>query len=204
MLEKLSAALLAFGPFGLLLLATIDSAGLPLPESADVVLVVLAANRPGDAWRNAALAVCGSVAGNLILFLAARRGGRRFRDTVPEPGSRNERFRAWFNRYGLVTVFIPCLVPVPLPLKIFVISAGVLHVSLARFLLVIAAARIPRYFGLAWMGMQLGSESYRFFKNHAGELLGLAAALALVLYGLIRLNDRRRFAARDQGIGDGG
>ena len=192
LLQKLAAWLLTFGPLGIFFLSLIDSAGLPVPEGADLLLVWYAARQPDAAWAVAAIAVAGSVGGNSILFLLARRGGRRFRESVPEPGSRSQRFRDWFHRYGLVTVFIPCLLPAPLPLKVFVISAGVLHARFLTFLLVVTAARVPRYFGLAYMGRKLGQESYGFFTHNALALLGVAVALGLGLLLLVRLNDRRR------------
>ena len=70
-----------------------------------------------------------------------RRGGRRFMERT-EPG-RGVRFRQWFQRFGLVTVYVPALMPVPMPLKFLVISAGALRTG-SSFLIVILLARIPR------------------------------------------------------------
>ena len=51
---------------------------------------------------------------------------------------------------------MPAVLPIPLPLKVFVISAGVLRTALARFIAVVVVARTIRYFGLAWLGISLG------------------------------------------------
>ncbi len=103
------------------------------------------------------------------------------------------KFRGWFGRYGLLTVFIPALVPfVPLPLKVFVLSAGALGVRPVSFLLVILAARIPRYFSLAYLGRELGEHSLEWFGSHKWHLLIGALGLFGVLYAAARLVDRGR------------
>ena len=66
------------------------------------------------------------------------------------------RFRAWFERYGLVTVFVPALLPIPMPLKLFVVSAGALQTGIRPFLLVVVLARVLRFFSEAWLGVKLG------------------------------------------------
>ncbi len=64
----------------------------------------------------------------------------------------------WFQKYGLVTVFVPALVPLPfLPFKAFAACAGAMGVSRWRFLGVLAVGRILRYLGLAYLGVKLGT-----------------------------------------------
>ena len=71
---------------------------------------------PDRAYFTAAMAVAGSLGGNIRCFWLSRHGVRRF-FKPPEP-AKPGRFREWFDRYGLVTVFIPALLPIPLPLKV--------------------------------------------------------------------------------------
>ena len=195
LLHKIAVALAAYGPWGILLLAAIDSFGIPLPAAIDLLVVGVAAtsaNSPGHAYFTALLAIIGSLAGNIGLFQAARHGRRLFSRSEPAPG-KSQRFEQWFYRYGLLTVFIPAVTPVvPLPLKVFVISAGVLRTPFVRFLAVILLARVIRYFGLAWLGIQLGEDAQGFLQRNGWTLAGVALALALALVFLIRLNDRRR------------
>ncbi len=188
----MSNTLAAWGPWGIFLLAFIDSAGIPVSVGMDALLILLGAKAPQAAWIGASMAVAGSMVGNAMLFMAARKGGGRF-VKYKEPGSPG-RFRHWFNRYGLVTVFIPALVPIPLPLKVFVITAGMLRTPISSFLVVIFAARVIRYFGEAWIGVKLGQESVHFLKDHMWSLLGAAVVLFAAIYLLLRLNDRRRAA----------
>ncbi len=157
----------------------------------DAFLILIAVERPSLAWVCAGLAVAGSMVGNVILFHAAHRGGRRFMNKAA-PEGRGAKFREWFKRYGMVTVFVPALIPIPMPLKLFVISAGVMGTSFAEFFPVVLAARTLRYFGEAWLGVTLKHESTSFLKTHAWMFALGAAGLFLSLYGFILLRDRRR------------
>ena len=156
MLHKITLALVAFGPLGIFLIGVIDSLGVPLPAATDYWLLTVAVDAPQRAYFTALMAVIGSSIGSIALFLAARHGRKLF--SKGEPTSiRGQKFQQWFNRYGLLTVFVPAVTPiVPLPLKVFVVSAGALHTRIGRFLAVLLAARIIRYFGEAYLGVQLG------------------------------------------------
>lgn len=191
MFRHLTDILVAWGPAGILLISLLDSAGVPVAGVFDALLILIAVKSPSIAWLCAALAVVGSTTGNVILFWAAHKGGRRFMDKAA-PEGRSARFREWFRRYGMLTVFIPALVPIPMPLKVFVISAGVMGTSLGEFIAVVLLARIGRYFGEAWLGVTLGTGSAAFLKSHAWHFIAGAAVLFLVLYGLIVWRDRSR------------
>ncbi|HEY2016063.1 MAG TPA: VTT domain-containing protein [Bryobacteraceae bacterium] len=194
LLHKIAVALAAYGPWGVLLLSALDSLGIPLPATIDLLVIGVAATSaqsPGHAYITALLAVLGSTVGNIALFQGARHGRRLFSKGEPQPG-RSQRFQKWFYRYGLLTVFLPAVVPViPLPLKVFVISAGALRTPFVRFLGIILLARVIRYFGLAYLGIQLGEDAQGFLQRNGWTLTGVALGLTLVLCFLIRYNDRR-------------
>ena len=195
MLHTLSEALVRFGPAGVFLLAVLDSSGVPIPAAMDFLLMFVAYKSPDRAYFTAAMAVAGSLGGNITLFLAARHGVRRFFKRI-EPGKPG-RFREWFDRYGLVTVFIPSLLPIPpLPLKAFVVSAGVLRTPLSQFVAVILVSRTIRYFGEAYLGARLGLGAQDYLKHNAWTLAGVALGMALGMVVLLRLAERRRGAAR--------
>jgi membrane protein YqaA with SNARE-associated domain len=190
-LQQLTAVLIAWGPAGILLLAILDSSGIPVAGVFDALLILIAVERPSVAWLCAGLAVAGSTVGNVILFWSAHKGGRRFMEKAA-PDGRAAKFREWFRRYGLVTVFIPALIPIPMPLKLFVISAGVMGTALGEFTGVVLFARLLRYFGEAWLGIRLGRDSTQFLKGHAWHFVIGAVALFLILYLFIVWRDRRR------------
>jgi membrane protein DedA with SNARE-associated domain len=119
----------------------------------------------------------------------ARKGGGGFMAKAA-PEGRAAKFRTWFRRYGMITVFIPALIPSPMPLKVFVISAGVTGTALVEFVGVVLAARFLRYFGEAWLGIALGRESTKFLTTHAWHFIAGALLLFVALYGLILWRDR--------------
>ncbi len=160
----------------------------------DALVVVVAAANHSVAWTAAGAAVMGSLVGSLVLFYIARKGGEAYLARYTS-GGRGARFKGWFEHYGLVTVFVPAAVPIPLPMKVFVLSAGAMEVSPASFCTVLLAARIPRYFILAWLGTKLGPQTLPFLKSHIGWLVLIAVVLCLFLVGAIRLIDRRRAIA---------
>jgi membrane protein YqaA with SNARE-associated domain len=190
MLARLTALLVSYGPLGILLLAFIDSAGIPVASGMDALVILVAVKAPSRAYFAASMGVLGSLIGNLVLFMAARTGARRFVRDVPHPGPR--RFHAWFERYGLLTIFIPAMMPIPLPLKIFVISAAVAHTPLRSFIAVIVLGRAIRYFGEAYLGVALGRDSLPFLRAHSWALIASAVALFAVLYVAVMLNERRK------------
>ena len=192
MLHKITLALVAFGGPGIFLLSVIDSMGIPLPYATDYWLLTVAVDAPRRAYFIALMAVAGSSIGSIALFLAARHGRRLFGEGEPT-SARGQKFQRWFNRYGLLTVFVPAVTPiVPLPLKVFVVSAGALRTRTSRFLVVLLAARIIRYFGEAYLGVQLGKDVEPFLRRNAWPLCGAVLAMALGLYWLIRWSERWR------------
>jgi membrane protein YqaA with SNARE-associated domain len=193
--EHLAKYLIAYGPAGVFVLSALDSLGVPLPALLDGLILGVAADSvrtPHIAWLTALLAVVGSTGGNILLFTAARHGHRLFRRKgAPEavPG----RFQKWFHRYGLVTVFIPAVTPVPpLPLKFFVISAGAFRTPYSRFVSVIVAARAIRFLGEAWLGLQLGRDAQGFLIRNGWTLAGGFLLLALVVVFVLKGMGRGR------------
>jgi membrane protein YqaA with SNARE-associated domain len=161
----------------------------------DALVIYLAVKTPHMAYIAATTATMGSMLGNLLLFHGARYGVRRFASDEAPDGKRRK-FRLWFQRYGLLTVFIPAVTPfVPLPMKVFVISAGAMHTPVGRFLAVVLLARVIRYFGEAYLGIRLGEDAHGFLIHNGWNIAGIAVAMALALVCWIRWKDRRRVEA---------
>jgi membrane protein YqaA with SNARE-associated domain len=195
LLHSIVNAITAIGPVAVFFIAILDSIGVPLVGGVDALIIMTAVKTPPLAYLAAALATGGSLAGNLFLFRAAFYGGRKFaREATPD--GRRAKFQRWFHRYGLLTVFIPAVTPfVPLPLKVFVISAGAMHTPLRRFLSIVLLARVLRYFGEAYLGIRLGQDAQGFLRANMWNIVGIFLALALVLVALIKWQDRRRLEA---------
>jgi membrane protein YqaA with SNARE-associated domain len=182
----------ALGPWGVLIVSTVESLGIPNPGGTDWLLVGMAIARPNDAALCAAMAVLGSLIGTAAFFDLMQRGGEKVlaKYTSSERGAK---FRMWFQRYGLVTVFVPALVPLPfLPFKAFAACAGALGVNRWRFLGVLAVGRIVRYSGLAYLGVKLGTvdNSKAWVKAHTWHMAMIAAGIFLFFYLLMKFLDR--------------
>ena len=93
----------------------------------------------------------------------------------------------------MASVFVCALVPLPvMPQKVVSLCACALGVSRTRYLAVIAAARIPRYAGMAYLGAKLGENSSVWLSQHLWHLGALAATLFVGLYSLLHWSERAR------------
>jgi len=188
-MKKLAATLLAWGLPGLFAMTILDGAGLPIPGGVDALVVYLASQRPSDLVWIALVAVIGSTIGNFIMFSIARKGGEMYvhRHTLSPMG---QKFRAWFQHYGMLTVFIAALVPLPvMPMKIFTICSGALGSPTRAFLLTFASARILRYAGLTWLGAEMGDHALAYVKSHMWYLAAITVLLFAVLFGIVKFAD---------------
>jgi membrane protein YqaA with SNARE-associated domain len=191
-MNKIKASLLAWGVPGLFLFAFLDGAGLPIPGGLDIAVILLAAQMPDRYPLLALVTVVGSTIGTFIMFSIARKGGELYlaKHTMSKAG---QRFRRWFQHYGLLTVFSAALVPLPfMPMKAFVLCAGALGSSRRMFLAVFVLARIIRYYSLARLGAEMGDHAWDYLRDHKFFLLAIAVGLFFFLYGLVKIADRRR------------
>lgn len=184
-------ALLVWGPQGLFVLAILDSAGIPVVGGVDALLIAIAVNKPSQAYWAALCAIVGSLAGSLILFSIARKGGEVLLRKQIASGQ-GKRLHSWFERYGLVTVFVPALSPLPMPMKIPVFCAGALEVRWSYFIAVVLAARTIRYFGLAYLGLHYGQQTFQFLAEHVVEVASFAAVLAIAAIIILQYVTRRK------------
>lgn len=193
MWQRFAQALLAWGPQGLFVLAILDSAGLPVIGGVDGLLIAFAVNDPAKAYIAAFVAILGSLAGSLILFAIARKGGEVL--LMKHISSRTgARLHLWFQRYGLVTVFVPALSPLPMPMKIPVFCAGALQVRPVYFIAVVLLARTIRYFALAYLGLHYGHRTFQFLVAHAGLAGAVALGLAIISVAGLRMVQRHEAA----------
>jgi membrane protein YqaA with SNARE-associated domain len=177
----------SWGPGGVFFLGLLDSTGIPMVGGVDLYIVLVAMVDRSQGYLAAGAAIAGSLIGSLVLFLIARKGGEEYHRRHTS-SARGARLRAWFHEYGLVTVFVPAFVPIiPLPLKIFIISAGALEESPVTFSIVLLAARIPRYMFLAWLGSRLGADTIPYLRRHIWGFVFLAAGLFVALYFGVRI-----------------
>ncbi len=188
--------LLSWGPQGLFLLAILDSAGLPVVGGVDALLIALAIHSPAQSYLAALCAVAGSLIGSSILFAIARKGGEVFLARHIS-GKRGARLHSWFERYGLITVFIPALSPIPMPMKVPVFCAGALEVHWRYFLGVVAAARLIRYFALAYLSSRFGITTFGVLRSHWPLVILVAILLGVVAVVILQAIERNDAATAE-------
>jgi len=170
----LQAFALALGAPGLFVIGFLDSSFVPLPELNDLLLVFMVTTHKSRMPLYAATAVLGSLAGCLVLYYIGRSGGaalvnRRF------SSGRVSRSMAVLQRYGVISVLVPCLLPPPAPFKIFMLLAGVAGISVGRFTIAILVGRMIRFFGLGFLALRFGDAAMELLRERGDT----------VAYGLI-------------------
>jgi membrane protein YqaA with SNARE-associated domain len=194
-LTNLSSWLTTLGPYGLLLLSFLDSAMIPMPQGVDALLIAQAIAEPSSGYFGAGLATLGSLAGSLVLYSVARRGGRAVLERKASTAG-VDKIRRQIEKFDALVLLPGTMIPLPpLPMKPFVMAAGVFEMKLLRFISVILFARIVRYFGEAYIAIRYREETTAFLKEHALTSVLLGVVLIVVFYGVHRWATRRMTAA---------
>jgi membrane protein YqaA with SNARE-associated domain len=167
------------GP-GLAVVAFLDSSFLSLPEVNDILIVLMVLRHP-DGWLYyAAMTTIGSIAGCYALYSLARRGGEAFLRKRFSKGNL-DRALNFFQKYGLLAVIIPSILPPPTPFKIFVLLSGVARVRRSTFLLAVAIGRGFRYGSEGLLAYLYGDQATRFIKENLGTIsLWLAVGVGVL------------------------
>jgi membrane protein YqaA with SNARE-associated domain len=192
--EYVKGFALAWGGPGLFIIGFLDSSFLSFPEVNDLLIVWMVTQHKERVVYYALMATAGSVLGCLVLYYIARKGGeallrRRFK------GHTVDRGLALFQKYGLLVVIIPALLPPPAPFKIFILLAGVAAIPVWQFTAAITAARIVRYGGEGALAVVYGDRANLFLRDHAKAaglwLSGIVVVLALGWFAIKRLRRMR-------------
>jgi membrane protein YqaA with SNARE-associated domain len=180
-LDWVQTVALGLGAPGLFIVAFLDSSFLSLPEINDLLLVWMVTQHKSRMILYATSATLGSIAGCLVLYYVGRKGGdalvrRRFHSATVD------RAVATVQRYGVMAVLIPSLLPPPAPFKIFVLLAGVARINVTRFAIAIGIGRGIRYFGEGLLALWYGDQALEFI--HANSRTVALSAVGLLAAGL--------------------
>ena len=174
----------ALGPFGLFLVAILDSSFLSIPEVNDLLVITSSSAYPGRAWLYILMSTLGSVVGSCMLYWIGRRGGEALLKKRFGP-ERVERTRRLFNRWGVLALAVPSTLPPPMPFKVFVLSSGVFEMPFRRFVLTLLIARGVRYTCWGLMGVVYGQEALdmlqRFDAWFGGGISTVLLVVAVIL-----------------------
>lgn len=178
------------GGIGLLVIAFLDSSFLSFPQVNDILIIVLSTKYPTRMPYYAGMTTIGSLIGCFALYFVARRGGETFlRKRVK--GKSVDRVIALYQKYGLLAVVVPALLPPPVPFKVFVLMAGAAAVSPLRFGVAIVIGRGIRYFGQGYLAVLYGERAAEFMKQY-GAQIGVGLAIAAVVIALVMIRLRRK------------
>jgi membrane protein DedA with SNARE-associated domain len=149
------------------------------------------------------MAIAGSLVGGYSTWHVGRRGGeaalRRY-----VPARLLGRVVGWVERHRILAVFLPALLPPPIPLLPFALASGALGVSRSRFLVVYGAARTVRYSLIAWLGVFYGRHAIRLcsgsLQKWSTPLICVFVTLLVVgvCYGIWKVRGLRRIDAADK------
>lgn len=184
-----AAALAAGGP-GLFVVALLDSSVLSLPEINDLLLVLMCMRHKDRMLYYALMATLGSVVGCFLLFWVGRRGGeaflrRRFHESHVQRGLK------LFERYGVITVIVPAVLPPPAPFKIFVLLAGMLGLPTRTFLLAIFGSRAARYVVEGVLAVRYGEAALLYLKANYVPVTMAVVVLTIAAVVIYRFSQHR-------------
>jgi len=187
-LTRLSEYLITYGAFGLFMLALLDSTFVPLPSSADALMLLLSTTNPSWMLLYAFMATAGSALGCLILYLISRRAGARALNRFSE--KKQAKVKNWIERYDMFAVLAATLMPPPFPFKVFVVSAGVFRFSLVRFMLAIIVGRGFRFLLEGYVAVRYGAKAKEIIAKYY-PWIGLGLVVAIVAFVLLRQKFKR-------------
>jgi membrane protein YqaA with SNARE-associated domain len=176
---------LSIGGLGLFFVAFIDASVLSLPEVNDILIVYMVTKSPSYLLYYAVMATAGSIGGSLVVYYLGRKGGEAL---LRRQFSREQidRMQGRFKRYGMAAVVVPAMLPPPVPLKLFVLGAGVAGMPAGRFAWAVGIGRGVRYIVEGILAYYYGAAAFEYIKHHgAGVALwggALAAAVLLAYY----------------------
>jgi membrane protein YqaA with SNARE-associated domain len=197
-LSRVSEYLITFGAFGLFTVALLDSTFVPLPSSADALMLILTTAHPSWMLLYAFMATAGSAIGCWVLYLVSRRAGARALKRFSE--RKQQRVKELIERYDVIAVLVATLLPPPFPFKLFVVSAGVFRFSLVRFMIAIVVGRAFRFLLEGYFAVRYGAEAKEILAKYY-PWIGLGIVAAIVLFVVLkRLLKRSQTEAAEQSL----
>jgi membrane protein YqaA with SNARE-associated domain len=186
----ISVPLYVAGP-AMVLIGALDSSLLSLPEINDYLVVGRCIKYHSAVFYFPLFAALGSVIGCYLLYSIMRRGGQAVLRKRFKPESIKKVEQA-YERFGVLAIAIPAILPPPLPFKIFVATAGTLEYPRWKFLMTVMLARSFRYYVEGTLAVFYGERVLRFLRHNGLLIVSVAAGLVLVGFVIYMIVNRRR------------
>lgn len=172
------------GGGGLFVVTLLDSFILSFPFVTDALVIELSSEHPARMPYYVAMATLGSLAGSVLLFLLARKGGEAYFHRHAGRGALKA--QRWVQRHAFLSIFVPALLPPPFQYKLFVLAEGVFEAPFQTFVLGVLLGRGIRYFAEALFGIKYGQRTLIFLMAHGIAFAIGAVAAIVVLYIIAR------------------
>ncbi|MGD9694569.1 MAG: DedA family protein [Thermoleophilia bacterium] len=187
----------AMGYVGLALLMLLECVFPPIPSEVILPFAGFVIAEGGMSFPLAVLSsTAGSLAGALVLYAIAQRGGRplvaRHGHRLGAGPERLERLEAWMERWGAPTVLVGRFVP--LARSAVSLPAGLARFPLWKFTLLTAVGSALWNAGLIGLGWAL-DESWRSVEERLGPastVIGVVIVLALAALAVLGWRRARR------------
>ncbi|MBW9054386.1 YqaA family protein [Rhizobium mesosinicum] len=167
----------------LAVIAFVESSVFLVP--ADVLFLPMALAKPERSYRYAIVATVASVLGGIAGWAL----GYFAYETVARPVlefygklDQFEQMKSYVTYETILLLLVTSgLAHLP-PIKIVTILSGVIHVSLPLFIVSAIIARGARFLFLAWLLRRYGEPIRHFIEKRLGQIVGIGAAVVIVLY----------------------
>jgi membrane protein YqaA with SNARE-associated domain len=178
-LLSLGSWLERLGGLGLIPLGLADNSVVPMPGSMDALTIVLSAHQKSLWPYYAIMATIGGIVGAYVTYgLGFKSGEQALEKRVSK--KKAERIYKLFKRYGFWSLFVPALLPPPVPYSPFLLVAGALKYPKRNFLVAVGLARAIRYGLLAWLGSMYSKQIFGFFHNYYRPMLWTVISLGVI------------------------
>lgn len=178
------------GPWGPLVIATVDSAAFGIP--LDPVMVAYAWKDRDNLLLVAIYilsAGIGSAVGSLVPYWIGRKGGEPLLLKKIEH-KRLEELRDRYESWEFLFVMIPSMLPPPTPMKLIILAAGAFEMRVPVFMLALFLGRVLRFSLVAYLVIHFGERVIEQFnaglRQNLPWILALIAGLAVAGYLMMR------------------
>jgi membrane protein YqaA with SNARE-associated domain len=183
------------GAWGLAGMAIADATFIPMPF-LDPLIVSYGVSDHAKVVIYCLAAAVGSAIGSLVPYFLGRAGGELVLLKRIDR-ARYERLRDRFASREFLAIMLPAMCPPPMPMKLFMLAAGVFEMRAMRFFLAIVLGKFLRFLIESVLVIVYGpavlTVVLKAFHTHLALVLGL---VGLVGVGVAVWVLRRRFAVR--------
>ncbi len=161
-----------------------ESSFFPVPP--DVMLAPMALADPPRAWRFATITTLASVLGGILGYLIGLLAFDAVEPFIRESGYHASYLRAvaWFDVWGFWAVFLAGFSPIPY--KVFTITAGVISMAFAPFVLASLVGRGARFFLVAGLMAWGGERMERTLRKYIDTVGWLTVLIALAVVAVAK------------------